>query len=54
LGQLEDMDLQGIDWVIVGGESGHGARPIEEHRVLDIKEQCQEQGVIFLQIMGWC
>ncbi|MBT3200718.1 MAG: DUF5131 family protein [Phycisphaerales bacterium] len=41
------MDLAGIDWVIVGGESGPGARPIKEQWVLDIKEQCTIQGIPF-------
>lgn len=47
LGPLTDMDLRGIDWVIVGGESGHGARHMSEEWVLDIKRQCQEQGIKF-------
>ena len=44
---LPDMNLQGIDWVIVGGESGRTPRPIKEEWVLDIKEQCVEQSVAF-------
>lgn len=47
---LEDvgrLDLTGIDWVIVGGESGHGARPMKDAWVLDIKRQCDEQGAHF-------
>lgn len=47
LGPLPSLDLQGIDWVIVGGESGRRARPIEESWVLEIKDQCSEQGVAF-------
>lgn len=39
--------MDGIDWVIVGGESGPGARPIEERWILDIKEKCQGAGVPF-------
>jgi protein gp37 len=35
------MNLTDIDWVIVGGESGPGARPIEESWVLDIQRQCR-------------
>lgn len=42
-----DLNLVDIHWVIVGGESGHGARPMEEEWVLSIKEQCQEQKVAF-------
>lgn len=36
------LDLTGIDWLIVGGESGPGHRPIEEHWVRDLKEACIE------------
>ncbi len=44
---IPDLPLQGIDWVIVGGESGHGARPMEEAWVLDIQRQCDQAGVAF-------
>lgn len=47
---LEDIgtiDLRGIDWVIVGGESGPGARPMHEPWVLSIRDQCTEAGVPF-------
>jgi len=47
LGSLPNMDLSGIDWVIVGGESGPGARPIQEEWVEDIKSQCVILGVPF-------
>ena len=47
LGPIPSIDLSGIDWVIVGGESGHKARPIEEQWVLDIRDQCQAQNVKF-------
>jgi len=40
LGPVPDLDLQGIDWVIVGGESGPGARPLQKEWVLDIRNQC--------------
>jgi len=40
LGPLPNLDLHGIDWVIVGGESGPGARPIKEEWVIDIRDQC--------------
>jgi len=40
LGPLPNLDLNDIDWVIVGGESGPGARPIREEWVLDIRDQC--------------
>jgi protein gp37 len=47
---LEDLgrlDLRNIDWVIVGGESGHGARPMEKDWVLSILRQCEAAGVPF-------
>ena len=47
---LEDLgtiDLRGIDWVIVGGESGPGARPLERAWVVDIRKQCQAARVPF-------
>lgn len=40
LGSLGTLNLQGIDWVIVGGESGPGARPMAEEWVLEIRDQC--------------
>ncbi|EMS78447.1 DUF5131 family protein [Desulfotignum phosphitoxidans] len=47
LGPMRKMDLSGIDWVIVGGESGPGARPIEEKWVINIKNQCVKNGIPF-------
>ena len=47
LGPLVDLELDGIDWVIVGGESGPGARVMERAWVMDIRDQCQEAGVSF-------
>lgn len=47
LGPLPALNLTGIDWVIVGGESGPGARPIEQSWVLDIRDQCLTFGVAF-------
>ncbi len=47
LGPLPDLDLQGIDWTIVGGESGPGARPIDATWVTDIRDQCQAARVPF-------
>jgi protein gp37 len=47
---LEDLgavDLGFIDWVIVGGESGPGARPISEEWVRSLRNQCEEAGVPF-------
>lgn len=45
LGPLPDLDLHGIDWVIVGGESGPGARPMKPSWVFDIRDQCQRNHV---------
>lgn len=47
LEDLGELDLTGIDWVIVGGESGGKARPMKEKWVLSIKEQVEKQGVAF-------
>ncbi|MBP6304082.1 MAG: phage Gp37/Gp68 family protein [Bacteroidia bacterium] len=47
IGPLMNLNLIGIDWVIVGGESGRKARPMEEWWVWDIKQQCEEQEVLF-------
>lgn len=41
------MDLSGIHWVIVGGESGPGARPMKPEWVREIQRQCEEQHVAF-------
>jgi protein gp37 len=41
LGPLTGLDLDGIDWVIVGGESGQAARAMEESWVIDIQAQCR-------------
>lgn len=47
IGPLKDMNLQSIDWVIVGGESGRKARPMDEDWVLDIMDQCTVANVAF-------
>lgn len=47
LEDLEDLDLTGIDWIIVGGESGSQARPMKEDWVLHIKQQVDEAGKAF-------
>lgn len=47
LGPLNDLNLTEIDWAIVGGESGYGARPIKEQWVLDIRRQCADHNVPF-------
>jgi protein gp37 len=45
--RLGEIDLTAIDWVIVGGESGPGARPMEPSWVVEIRDQCLEAGVPF-------
>jgi protein gp37 len=47
LGRLPNLDLRGIDWVIVGGESGPGARPMDPAWVLDLRDQCQRARIPF-------
>jgi len=47
LGPLPNLNLSGIDWVIVGGESGPMARPIDKVWVTDIRDQCQQAMVPF-------
>jgi protein gp37 len=47
LGALPNLPLKEIQWVIVGGESGPGARPIEREWVTDIRDQCLQASVPF-------
>jgi protein gp37 len=47
LTEIPGMNLTGIDWVIVGGESGRTPRPVKEEWVLDIKDQCRKANVAF-------
>jgi protein gp37 len=47
LSPLENLNLKMIDWVIVGGESGRNARPINKSWVINIKEQCFRSSVPF-------
>ncbi len=47
IGPLTEPHLDGIDWVIVGGESGPGARPMERGWVVAIRDACLEEGVPF-------
>ncbi len=44
---LGRLNLKGIHWVIVGGESGHGARPLKKEWVTSIRDQCVDAGVPF-------
>jgi protein gp37 len=54
LGAIPDLDLTGIDWVIVGGESGPNARPLDLQWARAIRNRCVENGVpfFFKQIGG--
>jgi protein gp37 len=47
LGRLSDLDLHGIDWVIAGGESGPGARPMNPDWVREVRDQCEVQNIPF-------
>jgi len=47
LSAISNLNLDQIDWVIVGGESGPGARPIEERWVIEIRDQCRKSGTAF-------
>lgn len=47
LGPLPNLDLTGIDWAIIGGESGPGSRPMNKDWVLEIKRSCRTAGVPF-------
>ena len=47
LAPLTDLDLAGIDWAIVGGESGPKARPMCEEWVLEIRNICEQHDVPF-------
>lgn len=47
LGPLEGLDLTNIHWLIAGGESGPGHRPIREEWVLDLRDRCEDEGVAF-------
>jgi len=47
LGPLPDLDLTGVDWVLVGGETGPGARPMRPEWALDIRDKCRRHGVPF-------
>jgi protein gp37 len=47
LGSISNLRLDGIDWVIVGGESGPKSRPMKKSWVIDIRKQCQDKKVPF-------
>lgn len=47
LGPVGDLDLAGIDWVIVGGESGPKSRPMDVTWVREVRDKCRAAGVAF-------
>jgi protein gp37 len=47
LGPLDDLDISGIQWVIVGGESGPHARPMKKEWVVALRDRCRREGVPF-------
>lgn len=47
LGPLPRLNLAGVDWVIVGGESGPGSRAMDQSWAVDIRDQCVNAGVAF-------
>lgn len=53
IGPLYKLDLQGIDWAIIGGESGPKSRPVKKEWIIDIIEQCKKQNVaVFFKQWG--
>lgn len=55
LGSLENLCLDNIQWVVVGGESGSGARPVEKDWIINLRDNCERSGVpfFFKQWGGW-
>lgn len=47
IGELSNINLKKIDWVIVGGESGQKPRPMDPDWAIDIQKQCENEGVAF-------
>jgi protein gp37 len=47
LGSLPKLDLTGINWLIAGGESGPGARPMHPNWARDLRDRCNDEGVAF-------
>ena len=47
LGPLDGLNLDGIDWLIAGGESGHGHRAVKKEWITDLRERCELEGVPF-------
>lgn len=47
LGSLKTIDLEGIDWIIVGGESGSGSRPMKREWVIELRNLARQNGTAF-------
>ncbi|MFI2708929.1 DUF5131 family protein [Micromonospora sp. NPDC018662] len=47
LGPLDDLNLEGIDWLIAGGESGPGCRPVDPDWVRSLRDQCTDDRTAF-------
>lgn len=47
LGPVDRLDLSGIDWIITGGESGHGARNCDPQWVRDVRDRCESEETAF-------
>jgi protein gp37 len=47
IGKVQDVNLEGIDWVIAGGESGPFARPVEKEWITDIRDICNDAMIPF-------
>ena len=47
LGPLDGLDLDGIDWLIAGGESGPRHRPVHPEWIRDLRDRCQVAGLPF-------
>jgi protein gp37 len=55
IGPLPSLDLTGIDWTIIGGESGSGARPLDLGWVRELIAQCRDAGsAVFVKQLGAC
>lgn len=55
LGSLQSLDFTGIDWIVTGGESGSGARPVKEKWLIELRNQCINKDIYFFfkQWGGW-
>jgi protein gp37 len=47
LGHFGEVDLTNMNWLVIGGESGPNCRPLEELWVVNLRNQCQKQNVLF-------